>query len=144
MREGNPQDNWSGHGQLTAQQPSLFYSLLPWQTFALQLSSRASQQLTPTLLSGNANQSLRRSMRQRRRRKGRRGNREVGNEGIEREGQRQLPESHKAKLEPLAKTNKKTGLSIDMHKQGAVASFQQRQKDSEEGKPLCGGVHMCL
>lgn len=40
------------------QQPSLFYPLLPWQTFALQLSSEASQQLTPTLLSGNANQSL--------------------------------------------------------------------------------------
>ena len=32
--------------------------LLRWQTFALQLSSEASQQLTPTLLSGNANQSL--------------------------------------------------------------------------------------
>lgn len=56
--EGNPQDNWSGHGQLRTQQPSLFYPLLPWQTFALQLSSEASQQLTPTLLSGNANQSL--------------------------------------------------------------------------------------
>lgn len=32
------------------------------------------------------------------------------NEGIEREGQGQFPESHKAKPGPLAKTNKKTGL----------------------------------
>lgn len=38
------------------------------------------------------------------------GEREMENEGIEREGQGQLPESHKAKPEPLAKTNKKTGL----------------------------------
>lgn len=58
VEEGNPQDNWSGHGHSENQQPSLFYPLRPWQTFALQLSSEASQQLTPTLLSGNANQSL--------------------------------------------------------------------------------------
>lgn len=57
--EGNPQDKWSGHGQLRTQQPSLFCLLLPWQTFALQLSFNASQKLTPTLLSGNANHSLR-------------------------------------------------------------------------------------
>lgn len=38
------------------QQPSLFYPLHPWQTFALQLSWDASQHLTPTLLSRNANQ----------------------------------------------------------------------------------------
>lgn len=47
--KGNPQDNWSGHGQLRTRQPCLFYPLLPWQTFALQLSSEASQQLTPTV-----------------------------------------------------------------------------------------------
>lgn len=35
---------------------------------------------------------------------------EMENEGIEREGQGQFPESHKAKPEPLAKTNKKIGL----------------------------------
>lgn len=38
------------------QRPPLFYPLRPWQTFALQLSRDASQHLTPTLLSGNANQ----------------------------------------------------------------------------------------
>lgn len=36
--------------------------------------------------------------------------REMENGRIEREGQGQFPESHKAKPEPLAKTNKKTGL----------------------------------
>lgn len=108
--EGNPQDNWSGHGQLRTQQPPLFCLLHPWQTFALQLSSEASQQLTPTLLSGNANHSL--HTLEMERKKVERGHceRKMENEGIEREGQGQFPESHKAKPAPLAKTNKKTGL----------------------------------
>lgn len=35
--------------------------------------------------------------------------REMENRAVEREGQGYLPESHKAKPESLAKTNKKTG-----------------------------------
>lgn len=72
-----------------------------------------------------------------RRKKGEKGKME--NEGIEREGQGQIPESHKAKPEPLAKTNKKTGLSpIDMHKQGPSARLQLRQRG--ERKERCSVV----
>lgn len=57
------------------------------------------------------------------------GEREMENEGREREGQGQFPESHKAKPEPLAKTNRRQdSIPIDMHKQGPSARLQLRQK----------------
>lgn len=122
-QEWNPRDNWSGHGRPTNQQPSLFYPLHPKQTFALQLSSDASQKRTPTLLSGNANHSLHSTALLRKRRK-RVGKGDTGNErdaeGIKRRGQGQIPESHKAKPESLVKTNKKTGFFAHWYAQAGT------------------------
>lgn len=130
-QEQNPRDNWSGHGHCTNQQPSLFYPLHPKQTFALQLSSEASQKRTPTLLSGNANHGLHSPALSRKRRK-RVGKGDTGNERCWRnrkEGARADPwATRQSQSLWKRQTRRQDSIPIDMHKQGPSSRLLLKQK----------------